>query len=54
MIVSVFVSFPYIGNEILSYIGLQLLVSGLVSGFLLMGFSSVIKYPSEIADNTKR
>jgi len=54
MIVSLFVSFPYIGNEILSYIGVQLLVSGLVSGLLLMGFSSVIKYLSEIADNTKR
>ena len=54
MIVSVFVSFPYLGHEILSYIGVQLLVSGVVSGLLLMGFSSVIKYLSEIADHTKR
>jgi hypothetical protein len=54
MIISVFVSFPYIGNEILSYIGVQLLVTGLVSGLLLMGFSSVIKYLAEIAENTKR
>ena len=54
MIVSVFVSFPYLGHEILSYIGVQLLVSGVVSGLLLMGFSSVIKYLAEIADHTKR
>ena len=54
MIVSVFVSFPYLGNEILSYIGVQLLVSGVISGLLLMGFSSVIKYLAEIADHTKR
>jgi hypothetical protein len=54
MIISVLVSFPYIGNEILSYIGVQFLVSGVVSGLLLMGFSSVIKYLSEIADHTKR
>jgi hypothetical protein len=53
MIISVFVSFPYIGNEILSYIGVQLFITGLVSGLSLMGFASVINYLFEIAENTK-
>jgi hypothetical protein len=51
---SLIVSIPYFGNELLSYIGIQLLVSGIVSGLLLIGFSSVINFLSEISKNVKR
>ena len=54
MVLSVLLSFMYLANQELFYIGLQLLLSGLVSGLFLIGFASVIRYLSEIADNTKK
>jgi hypothetical protein len=54
IILSSFVSLPYFDNPILSYVGIQLLVSGIVSGLLLIGFGFCIRYLSEIAEQTRR
>lgn len=54
IVLSFFVSLPYLDNTILSYVGIQLLVSGIVSGLLLIGFGFCIRYLSEIAEQTRR
>ena len=54
MILSVLVSFLYLANQDFSYIGVQMFLSSVLSGLFLIGFSSIIKYLSEIAENTKK
>jgi hypothetical protein len=54
MILSVLVYFLYLANQDFSYIGFQMFLSSVLSGLFLIGFSSIIKYLSEIAENTKK
>jgi hypothetical protein len=53
IILSLIVAIPFFSNIILSYVGIQILISGVLGGVLLISFAAVINYLAEISKNTK-